>query len=490
MYKEIIISTHPFEKRIAIKEDDKLVEYIVVRENQQYLIGNIYKGVVKNVVPGLGVAFIDIGLKRTAFIHYKDLNNNIRYNRNINNNEPKNIQNYLKVGQEIVVQIKKAPIGDKGARVVGKISIPGKFLVFLPESNKIALSKKIVSRKDRKKIREILYSIKDDNSGLIVRTEALDKNKEDYIFEYESLKKINKLIKQNILDTVAPAPIFDQNDFANVLIRDIFREDTNRLVVDNLKMKDKIISKIKHISPNLVNVIEHYKRQTPIFNAFGIESEINRIFEHKVMLPSGGNLIIEHTEAMVVIDINSGRFTGKRNYENTIKKVNIEAAKEVARQIRLRNLSGIIAIDFINMENLESQEQVLSILRSKLKNDRSKINIYPFSPLGVVQISRKMIRKSSLLTSTKKCPLCQGVGIFSTEDSFAMKLNREIKRREYFLDGEPINLFVHPSVKIFLDNHKDLFYNIKNRVKIFGDEYMARDKFKIFNAKTKKEIKD
>lgn len=498
MYREIIINCHTFENRVAVKEDNHLVEYIVEKPHQQYLVGNIYKGIVKNVLPAMGAAFVDIGLSRTAFIHYNDLitgyfddeENEIKPERlKYHDRDSSNIRKYLKVGQQIVIQIKKSPFGNKGARVIGKISIPGKFLVLIPNSNKISFSKKISSRKDRRQIREILSEIKDDNTGLIVRTEALERTKEDFIYEYNLLKKIDNLIKKEILKAKAPSCIFNQNEFANVLIRDIFRDNTTRLVIDDKKMRDDILRKLKTLSPKLIKVVELYKGKTPIFNTFGIESEINKIFNRRVDLASGGNIVIDQTEAMSVIDINTGSFTGSENYENTIKRVNIEAASEAGRQIRLRNLSGLIVIDFIDMKEDKSRLEVINTIKSALKNDRSKSMIYPFSPLGLVEISRRRLRKSILQTATKVCPFCSGLGRLLSEDNFAMKTKRAIKKMQYFLKPEDITLVVHPTIKVWIDEIEDFFFDIKNKIDVVGDDYIARDRFRLFYTKSKKQIK-
>ncbi|MDY6915268.1 MAG: Rne/Rng family ribonuclease, partial [Candidatus Cloacimonadota bacterium] len=482
---------HPFEKRVAILEDNKLVELFAEKKTQEVVVGNIYKGIVKNVLPGMGAAFIDIGLNRTAFLHYRDLDANfiIGANKKIKlGGNSSNISKVLSAGQEIVVQVKKSPIEKKGARVTCKISIPGKFLVFMPHRKRVAISRKISSSKERDRLRKILHKVKDKNVGLIVRTDTENNTEEDFTLEYNGLAKTWKLIEKQIKYAKSPACIYDENNLSYTLIRDLFSTSIDRLVVDDKQVQQQIISNLKDAAPELIDRIELYKEESPLFDAYGIEKEIETIFHSKVHLLSGGNINIQQTEALVAIDINTGSFTGNKNYEQTIKKTNLEAAYEIARQIRLRDLSGIMVIDFIDMKDENNKEEVLSVLRNTLKRDRAKNRVYPFSPLGLVEISRKRTRASLLLTYSEQCPYCNGTGRLLARDSVAVRISRWLRRVRFFIKNTPVLLVVHPNVKKFLEKHPDFFTELDNKPKIKQDSSLPYDDFKVISLKNKEDL--
>ncbi|MDN5353377.1 MAG: ribonuclease [Candidatus Cloacimonadota bacterium] len=491
MYNEIIINVHPFEKRVAILEDNKLVELFAEKKAQEILVGNIYKGIVKNVLPGMGAAFIDIGLDRTAFLHYRDLDSNfiLGSNKKVKlGGNSSNIAKVLSPGQEIVVQVKKGPIGKKGARVTCKISIPGKFLVFMPHRKKVAISRKISSAQERDRLRTILHKVKDKNVGLIVRTDTENNTEEDFALEYNGLAKTWKLIEKQMKYSKPPACIYDENDLSYTLIRDLFSTSIDRLVVDDKQVKQQIVNNLKDAAPELIDRIELYQEDSPIFDAYGIEKEIETIFHSRVNLPSGGNINIQQTEALVAIDINTGSFTGSKNYEQTIKKTNLEAAYEIARQIRLRDLSGIMVIDFIDMKEEKNKEDVLSVLRNTLKRDRAKNRVFPFSPLGLVEISRKRTRASLLLTYSEQCPHCNGTGRLLSRDSVAVRISRWFRRVHYFIEKTPVLVVVHPNVKKFLQGHPDFFKELQINLKIKADSSLAYDDFKVISLKDKQDL--
>ena len=491
MINEIIINTHSYEKRIAILEDNNLVELFTEKKEQELLVGNIYKGIVRNVLPGMGAAFIDIGLNRTAFLHYKDIEPNFLSERKKKiriGKDSSKISELLTSDQEIVVQVKKDPLGKKGARVTGKISVPGKFLVFIPKKNRIALSRKITSLEEKKRIKDILHKIKESNVGLIVRTDTEGIAEEDFVQEYNGLAKTWEFINKQIKHAKAPFCIFNENDLSYTLIRDLFNSNVDRLIVDDNKLKKKIISHLKDISPELINRIELYQEDSPIFDAYGIEKEIENIFKSRINLPSGGNLTIQQTEALVAIDVNTGSFIGEDNYELTIKKTNLEAAYEAARQIRLRDLSGIMVVDFIDMYKEEDKEEVFNVLKNSLKRDRAKNKVFPFTPLGLVEISRKRTRPSLLLTYSEQCPHCSGTGRLLSRDSVAVKISRWLQRAKYFIQNDPLQIVVHKNVKQFFKNNPDILKDIENKLEIVTGKNFAQNEFKIFSLKSNKEI--
>lgn len=491
MFNEIVINSTAYEKRVAILEDHKLVELFAEKKEHQHVLGNIYLGTVRDVLPGMGAAFLDVGLDRTAFIHYRDLEPKLLPEppkKTRSKKKSSSIQDLLSPGQPLPVQIKKEPIGKKGARLTGKISLPGKFLVYIPFSKKVAISRKITTNAEKDRIKGIIKSIKEPNVGVIVRTEAEGIFEEDLVQEYNALAKTWNLISKQIKYAKPPICLFDENDLSFTLVRDLFRSDIDRLVIDDRKLYKQLVTHIKDISPELVERIELYKEKSPIFDAYGIEKEIESIFKSRISLPSGGNITIQQTEALVAIDVNTGSFTGTNNYKETILKTNIEAAYEAARQIRLRDLSGIMVIDFIDMTYEQHQEEVLNVLKNSLKRDRAKNKIYPFTPLGLVEISRKRTRASLLLSYSEQCPHCNGTGRMLSKDSMAVRISRWLKRAQFFIKNEPLIIVVSPNVKQYINENLQMFKDISNNIEFKGDKTYQPDHFKVYSAKTKKEL--
>ncbi|MCL1827757.1 MAG: Rne/Rng family ribonuclease, partial [Candidatus Cloacimonetes bacterium] len=475
MFTEIILNVQALEKRMAIMEDHQLVELFVEKEKNNNLVGNIYKGIVKDVLPGMGAAFIDIGLERTAFLHYTDLVSDIYLDDIADEIDPDKkflvqdshkITEILQPNQEIIVQIQKDPTGSKGARLIGTISISGKFLVFFPNQDKIAVSRRIGSSKERNRIKEILHAVKEPSTGIIVRTEAEGCSEEDFIDEYKTLYKSWKYIEKKINTTQAPACIFDENDIVSVVVKDIFSSKIDRFVVDDKDFYQQITAKLKDYNNEMSDKCELYTEDTPIFDAYNLEKEIDKIFHSRIYLPSGGNMVIESTEALVAIDINTGSFTGKKSYEETIKKTNLEAATEVVRQIRLRNLSGIVMIDFIDMQEDQSRKEVLNKLHQALKRDRAKNNVFPFFQLGMIAVTRKRTSSTILQTYYEHCPFCYGSGKILAKNSVLYKVNRWLQRAEFFLMNKPLNIHLNPSVKATYDKSPQILTKTSNKISI------------------------
>ncbi len=497
MNLEIVANVTPLEKRIAVLENGKLLEFIVEKPNNSNIVGNIYKGLVKDVLPGMGAAFIDLGLERTAFLHYTDIMvdylDEVEGDGKVTNksNDSSKIGKYLHPGQEIIVQVQKGPINKKGARLTGQISIPGKFLVFFPNKTKISVSRKIQSFKEKKRLKTFLYDLKEKNHGLIVRTEAEGCTDEELTAEYKALTKTWRVIEKQIKFAKPPLCIFDENKIQNTLIRDLFRDDVSRVVVDDANFLKEIKSEISDIAPDLLDRIEWYNEDTPIFDAFGIEKKIKTIFNSKSYLPSGGNIQIDQTEALVAIDVNTGSFTGKSKYEDTITKTNKEAAKEVARQIRLRDLSGIIIVDFIDMGEDKSREEVLEVLKRELKRDRARNKAYPFGPLGLVQITRKRIRPSIISSYSESCPYCFGTGRILSCDAVLVNISRWLNRAEYFIKEDSLRVEVNPDIRAFiLDNPDYIYSNYKFKVEFVSNEKLHRHDFKVYQGKNHEDITD
>lgn len=497
MFTEIILNIQPMEKRMALLEDHQLVELFVEKEKSHNIVGNIYKGIVKDVLPGLGAAFIDIGLERTAFLHYTDIVTDFFEDSDDENSENQSklgpqdshkITELLKPNQEIIVQVQKGPLGNKGARLIGQISIPGKLLVFFPHQDKVAVSRKIASYQEKNRIKSILQNIKEQDTGLIVRTEAENSTEDDFAEEYRLLLKTWKFLEKKIDRTKAPACIFDENDLISIIVRDLFTSKVDRLIVDDKEYYQQITSRLKEYNPELSNRCELYLEDSPIFDTYNIEKEIEKIFHSRIYLPSGGNIVIEATEALVAVDVNTGSFTGKSNYENTIKQTNIEAATEIARQVRLRNLSGILIIDFIDMQTELSKQEVLEQLKKSFKKDRAKNRVYPFGPLGLVEVTRKRTRTTLMQTYFEHCPYCHGTGRILSKDSVIFKINRWLQRAEYFIKCKALEIYVHPYVKQSLDSNPKILTKTCNPVNVMEDSTLDRDSYRILLADERKDI--
>ena len=489
MFKEIVVNSQHFETRIAILENHQLVELFTEKTENQLIVGNIYKGIVRNVLPGMGAAFLDIGLKRTAFLHYSDIDPNFFTEKNVKmSRDSSRIKEILSPGDEITVQVKKGPIGKKGARVTGTLTIPGKFIIFMPYQEKVAVSRKISSTKEKHRIISLLEEIKSPTTGIIIRTDAEGNSEDDFITEYKDLEKTWNLLEKQMKYAKAPHCIYEENDLSFKLIRDIFSSQIDRLVLDDKKLRQKMISRLKILDPDLISKIELYNEDSPIFDAYGIEKEIEKTFDSKVFLPSGGNITIDQTEALLAIDVNTGSFIGKNSYSDTIRQTNMEAASEIARQIRLRDLSGIMIIDFIDMTNSKHQDEVLQVLRKALKHDREKNKIYPFSPLGLVEISRKRSRPNLLVSHSERCPHCHGTGRILSRDSVAVRVSRWLQRNEFFLKKEPLTISVHSNVENFIIEHPDVIPKHIHNYEIIGNPEMNYDQFKVISKITKKDL--
>ncbi|MCD8480727.1 MAG: Rne/Rng family ribonuclease [Candidatus Cloacimonetes bacterium] len=492
---EIIVNVHALEKRVAVLEDNRLVELFVERKDHQNPVGNIYKGTVKDVLPGMGAAFIEIGLERTAFLHYSDIVQDFlelyedeKPRKRLNPSDSSQIGKLLKPGQEIVVQVHKGPIGSKGARLTGQISIPGKYLVLFPNKNKIAISRKIYSQGERNRIRTILNDIKDPSYGLIVRTEAEGSDEDDFRNEYKALAKTWRLIEKQLKYAKGPVCVFEENALVNYLIRDLFGEHVDRLVIDDKSFYKDIVNQLQDISADLIPSVELYKEDSPIFDAWSIEKKIETIFHSRIYLPSGGNIKIEQTEALVAIDINTGSFTGKSHYEETVRKTNLEAAAECARQIRLRDLSGVIVIDFIDMNDDKAKAEVIDILRKGLRRDRAKNKVYPFTDLGMVEVTRKRMRATIMANFSEPCPFCNGSGRIISKEAVTMRVYRWLVRSEYFIRNKHLRILVHPDLLAHIKNHNEEFISYRDQIEFAEDSSIRVDQFKVYSLPGMEEI--
>ena len=541
MKREILINGSQRETRVAILEDDRLVELLVDRPDHRRTVGDIYLGRVEAVLPGIQAAFVDIGQEKSAFLHASDLlepdedeepeddaveevsvggeadpsvasetavaeepssepaperkggwrsRDRRRRGNGAAGEKPTgearqreisprralpNIQDILKKGQSLPVQVTKEPIGSKGCRVTAQISLPGRFLVYMPYASKVGVSRKIESREQRAKLREMVSNLlPKDAGGVIVRTVAEGVTEEHFRREIDSLlalwKKINR--KKTFVRR-APALLQRETSLTRGIIRDLFSSKVDALHVDMKELYNEIEQYLQQIDPELMSRVHLYTEPTPLFDKFDIESEIRDLFKARVELPTGGSIIIQPTEALVSIDVNTGRYTGKKDPEKTILRTNVEAAREIARQIRLRDIGGIIVCDFIDMETRSNRDKVLQELRTHLGRDRARTKAFAVSELGLVEMTRQRVRPSLWHSMTTDCPTCAGTGRVFTPEVVARKLERALRRAGHERRERQLTVRLHPEVALYLLEEEPRL--LQSLTKLTGVDIELRD---------------
>ncbi len=478
MSAELIVNSSSFETRVALVENGQVAELYVERSSDRGIAGNIYKGRVVRVLPGMQAAFVDIDLDKAAFLYVSDIHQamgdiermlisacatqeeegeeDIRETeegqeyaevldlRRIYNNIP--IEDRLQEGQDILVQVAKEPIGSKGARITTHITLPGRNLVFMPTMDHIGVSRRIEDEAERKRLREIMCEIKTDRCGFIVRTAAEGADTEKLRSEVDFVAKLWQSIQRRAENAPVPSLVYQELDITLRAVRDLFTREVDRLVIDSETEYRKTLSFIETFLPSLQNSVELYEGDEPIFDAYGIEMEIQRALSKKIWLKSGGYIVIETTEALTAIDVNTGRYVGKRNLEETILKTNLEAVKEIAYQLRLRNIGGIIIIDFIDMEKEANRERVWNALRDAMHKDKSKSNILHMSELGLIEMTRKRTKESIGQVLCEPCSYCDGEGYLKSKQTVCYEILRDLERQRGDLFGRDVLVLAHPEV--------------------------------------------
>ena len=460
MNKQIIIDVHSWETRAALLEDGKVAELFFDRQTERGVGGAIFLGKVIRVLPGMQAAFIDIGLERAAFLYLSEtiealdelLDGGTGMKAPLPGSSAKGkgeIALHLKRGKDVLVQVTREPISAKGARLTSHISLPGRSLVLLPTIDRIGISRRIEDEKERRRLREIIGEIKPDGMGLIVRTEGWGAEKDDFIRDRDGLLALYREIIKSREATRAPALIHQELDLPLRLARDLLNGEIERLEVNSPSEFSRISGFVALFMPELKRKVVLYKGETPLFTHYGVEAEIDRLLQRRVWLKSGGYIIIEETEALTVIDVNTGKFVGKKSLEDTILKTNLEAVSEIAKQLRLRNIGGIIIIDFIDMEQTRNREAVFSALEEATKRDRKRTNILKISELGIVEMTRKRTGENTAQILTEPCPFCAGNGHIKSKRSVAFKIFQEISG-EKLDNGTKTIVTVHPEVAAIL----------------------------------------
>ncbi|HEV2105081.1 MAG TPA: Rne/Rng family ribonuclease [Candidatus Eisenbacteria bacterium] len=480
MKQRIIINADTYETRVAILENDELAELFVERADQRRSVGDVYKGRVNAVLPGMQSAFVDLGLAKTGFLHASDLAESLNTLEDFSDAEeatadrhrrrrapvPK-IEDHLKKGQEVVVQITKESIGTKGPRVTQQISLPGRFCVLMPGVEHIGVSRRIEERTERQRIKAILSDLKPKGVGVIARTAGEGKGDAEYAADIKHLTRLWQRIEKKADGVRAPALVHRELEMTASLIRDLFTEDVEEVFVDDPDSFAEIQRYLKAVSPELADRVKPFKGREPVFDAFGIEAQIEKTFERKVWLKKGGYICIDHAEALVAIDVNTGRFTGKKNQEETIFRTNMEAAVEVPRQLRLRDIGGIIVVDFIDMESEANKRAVLDTLRAELRKDRARTRAFAVSELGLVEMTRQRERSSLLHYYTEDCPTCGGLGKVPSNETMLVKLERAMRRVAAMGGHKRVTVKVAPDVALyFVEQEARRFAELEKRFRI------------------------
>jgi ribonuclease G len=444
MQKKIVINCDNKQTRVAVLEEDKPVEIYLERPVHQRVVGNIYKGTVANVLPGMQAAFVDIGLERNAFLYVDDA---VLDEENTGNaKSKKRIEQLLRPGEEIMVQVVKEPFGSKGARLTRQITIPGRHLVLMPTAEYTGVSRRIDDPEERERLREIVAELRPPGMGLIVRTVSIGQDMDAFRQDLNFLLPQWERVQARYRQRTAPSLVYQDLDLIYRIIRDLFTEQIQQLVVDTRYEYDKIVEALDVVDPALKKRVTHYSGDVPIFDVYGIESEIEKALSRTVWLDCGGYLVFDHTEALTVIDVNTGKYIGKTNLADTVLKTNLEAATEIIRQVRLRDIGGIIIIDLIDMDNEDHRRQVLERLIEKAKSDRTKSHILGLTGLGLVEMTRKKARQGLDAVLQQTCPYCSGRGKVLTADVVSARTERQIKSFLTGLDAEAVLLEAHQSV--------------------------------------------
>ncbi|MCC6445462.1 MAG: Rne/Rng family ribonuclease [Armatimonadetes bacterium] len=449
MSKEILVNVSTRETRVAVVDNARLVELHIEREER--VVGSLFKCKVCNVLPGMDAAFVDIGLDRNAFLYVGDVlpetDDELPQTRR---DRFVRIEDAVRVGQELLVQVVKAPRGTKGARVSTRVSLPGRYLVFMPDADNTGVSRKIEESQERDRLKKFAEALRPAGIGLIVRTEAEGKSEADLHQDFEFLMRVWNQIQEKSRKTNAPGIVHQDLSLLYKVIRDVFSSDVQKLIIDSREDFEKAVELVDLLSPKLKSRVTLYDGMEPIFDCFGIEGEIDRLLRRKVWLKSGGHLTIDQTEALTTIDVNTGKFVGSTSLSDTIVHTNLEAVEEIARQLRLRDVGGIIIIDFIDMSSAKDRSHVMTALEKALKKDRMRTKIAHLSPLGLVEMTRKRTGETIPELLSEACSYCQGRGRLASPETVSIEVERELERLATRVDDEAFLVSLHPRVALYL----------------------------------------
>ncbi len=501
MSAELLINVTETETRVALMENRMLAELFYERSRDLGIVGNIYKGRVVKVLPGMDAAFVDIGLEKAAYLYVSDVCQSqetfsvfadqegqlLPFSDDSPDEEslPDNqISDLLQEGQDILVRVSREPISTKGARITTYSSLAGRYLVLLPTVNNIGISRKIVDEEERQRLRELVSTVKPADMGVIVRTASEGKDKQSLIHDLNFLLKLWQNILLKYERSKAPALIYQDLRLPQRLIRDLYSDDIDRLLIDSEAEYRELKNFVSTFFPSMDCSIELYQGMQPLFQAYDVEMEVNKALDKKVWLKSGGSIIIETTEALTAIDVNTGRYVGKRNLEDTILKTNLEAAKEIAFQLRLRNIGGIIIIDFIDMEDKGHRERVFNALEEALSGDKAKAHVLKISELGMVEMTRERTRDNLVRVLCDDCPYCDGRGFVKSVSTVTYEIFREIKSYSCAEDIVELVVMVSPEVADYLYDVESLAmdsmeYELGKKITTKKIDHFHREEYEI-----------
>lgn len=490
MAKEIIVNCDTRETRVALLDNGKLVELHIEREER--VVGSIFKCKVCNVLPGMDAAFVDLGLERNAFLYVADVipEADDDFEGRRPSGRSLGIRDVLRMNQELMVQVVKGPRGTKGARVSTRISLPGRYCVLMPDADNLGVSRRIDDARERDRLKRIINSSRPQGCGVIVRTEAEGKSEQELRNDLEMLIKLWDQIRQGAQKTKAPGIVHQDLSLLYKTIRDVLGSDVSRMVIDAKRDYDKAIELVELMSPKLKSRLQRYTRPEPLFDYYGIETEIDRLLRRKVWLRSGGNLTIDETEALTTIDVNTGKFIGSTSLSETILRTNLDAANEIGRQLRLRDIGGIIVIDFIDMTSAKDRTQVLNSLEKVLRRDRTRTKISHISALGIVEMTRKRTGETISETLGEVCPYCQGRGRVASALSISIEAERALRRAASESEASGFLVQVNPVVAFHLigprgETIDEIEKRINRRVYVRAREDMHTEKFEITAGESK-----
>jgi ribonuclease G len=505
---KLVISVEKLERRVALLENGRLEEYNVERNTSRNIVGSVYKGKVKNIEMGLKAMFVDIGFEKNAFLHFWDaipaaLDSGIEEIDRPKGRQPKkritakDIPSIYPVGSDVIVQVTKGPIGTKGPRVTTNLSFAGRYLVFMPYSDRSGISRKIEDPKERDRLRKILRSLEiPEGVGVIIRTVGEGQRARYFVRDLSMLVEQWARVEELIRNEPAPCRVFEEPDLVERTVRDFLTEEIDEVVCDDRNAIDRMNAMVGQISRRARNRIKFYDGATPIFETFGIQKQIDDAFHRQVWLKCGGYIVIDETEALVAIDVNTGRNKGGRDVEKTILQTNLEAADEIARQLRLRNIGGLIIGDFIDMKSRKDQQGVYSLMRERLKRDKAKTHVLPLSALGLMEMTRQRAQESLSDSIYENCPYCQGRGVVKTSMTTSVELHRTLNTvmRKYQESVHEFRVILNPDVLKRLKEEDEEFLielerRYAGRLLFRGDPTFHHEKFVITDAQTGAELK-
>ncbi|HJT82824.1 MAG TPA: Rne/Rng family ribonuclease [Chthoniobacterales bacterium] len=504
---KIIVSVEKLERRVALLENGRLEEYSVERNSSRNIVGSVYKGRVKNIEMGLKAMFVDIGFEKNAFLHFWDaipaaLDSGIEEidrpgRKQKKRITAKDIPSIYPVGSEVIVQVTKGPIGTKGPRVTTNLSFAGRYLVLMPFSDRSGISRKIEDPKERDRLRKILRQLHiPDGIGVIIRTVGEGARARYFVRDLRFLLEQWAKVEQRIRDLAAPARVFEEPDLVERTVRDFLTEEIDEVMCDDHDATERMNDIVGQISRRARNRIKHYDGATPIFETYGVQKQIDDAFHRQVWLKCGGYIVIDETEALVAIDVNTGRNKGGRDVDKTILQTNLEAADEIARQLRLRNVGGLIISDFIDMKSRKDQQMVYNLMKERLKRDKAKTHVLPISPLGLMEMTRQRAQESLSDTIYENCPYCGGRGVVKTSMSTSVELHRTLNTvmRKYQESVHDIRVILNPDVlKRLKEEDEESLVELERRyagrLMFRGDPTFHHEKFVVTDANTGAELK-